>query len=75
MEEEPAHRHVRRDAVPRAPGGGFGAGLAPPMSNDAQKADQIAYRVYTKLALVLTDARAPAPPTARTDKWVRMHPR
>jgi hypothetical protein len=74
MEEEPAHRHVRRDAVPRAPPGG-GAGRAPPKSNDAQKADQIAYRVYTKLALVLTDARAPAPPTARTDKWVRMHPR
>jgi hypothetical protein len=53
------------------------------MSNDAAKADQIAYRIYTKLALVVSDARAPpAPPAhppaigpgattpAKVDKWV-----
>jgi hypothetical protein len=54
--------------APRSPGGAMST------TTDAQRADQIAYRVYTKLALVLADARAPPPPgPAKADKWVRMH--
>ncbi len=43
------------------------------MSNEAHKADQIAYRYYTKLALVVHAARATAEPNpqAKVDKWVR----
>ncbi|EKM53214.1 uncharacterized protein PHACADRAFT_30248 [Phanerochaete carnosa HHB-10118-sp] len=43
------------------------------MSNDTQKADQIAYRFYTKLALVVHHARATSEPNpqAKADKWVR----
>jgi len=42
------------------------------MSNDTQKADQIAYRFYTKLTLVVNNARATADPRVQTkvDKWV-----
>ncbi|EIW75418.1 hypothetical protein CONPUDRAFT_169288 [Coniophora puteana RWD-64-598 SS2] len=44
------------------------------MSNDIQKADQIAYRFYTKLALVLANARQTNEPQSsrtqtKTDKW------
>jgi len=44
------------------------------MSNEAHKADQIAYRYYTKLALVVHAARATAEanPQAKVDKWVRI---
>jgi autophagy-related protein 13 len=44
------------------------------MSNDTQKADQIAYRYYTKLALVVHNARATVEPKAQAkpDKWVRL---
>ena len=47
------------------------------MSNDIQKADQIAYRLFTKLTLVVNQARSTLdpPPSARAqtkvDKWVR----
>ena len=43
------------------------------MSNETQKADQIAHRLYSKLALVVNHARAThePPPTAKVDKWVR----
>lgn len=46
------------------------------MSNEAHKADQIAYRYYTKLALVVHAARATAEPNpqAKVDKWVRSRP-
>ena len=42
------------------------------MSNDTQKADQIAHRLYTKLTLVVNHARATAEPgpQAKVDKWV-----
>ena len=42
------------------------------MSNDTQKADQIAHRFYTKLSLVVNHARATAEPSpqAKVDKWV-----
>ncbi|KDQ52252.1 hypothetical protein JAAARDRAFT_139171 [Jaapia argillacea MUCL 33604] len=44
------------------------------MSNDIQKADQIAHRFYTKLVLVVNDARStelrPQPP--RVDKWFNL---
>ncbi|KAH9950808.1 autophagy-related protein 13-domain-containing protein [Amylocystis lapponica] len=41
------------------------------MSNETQKADQIAHRFYTKLALVVHEARATAepPPNSKPDKW------
>ncbi|KAI0084627.1 autophagy-related protein 13-domain-containing protein [Irpex rosettiformis] len=41
------------------------------MSNDTQKADQIAHRLYTKLTLVVNHARATAEPgpQAKVDKW------
>ena len=43
------------------------------MSNETQKADQIAHRLYSKLALVVNHARATHEPlpSAKTDKWVR----
>ncbi len=43
------------------------------MSNEAHKADQIAYRYYTKLLSVVHSARATAEPNplAKVDKWVR----
>ena len=43
------------------------------MSNEAHKADQIAYRYYTKLVSVVHAARTTAEsnPQARVDKWVR----
>lgn len=43
------------------------------MSNDIQKADQIAYHIFTKLALVVNQARTTAEPKSQTkvDKWVR----
>ena len=53
------------------------APLQPPFSamssNDAQKADQIAHRCYSKLALVVNHARATieSSPDAKLDKWVR----
>lgn len=42
------------------------------MSNDTQRADQIAHRLYSKLALVVNHARATIepPPNAKVDKWV-----
>lgn len=42
------------------------------MSNETQKADQIAYRFYTKLVLVVNHARATVEPPAyaKVDKWV-----
>ena len=42
------------------------------MSNDTQKADQIAHRSYVKLALVVNHARATLEPSpdAKVDKWV-----
>lgn len=45
---------------------------APAMSNDTQKADQIAHRLYVKLALVVNHARATLEPSpdAKVDKWV-----
>ena len=45
------------------------------MSNDIQKADQIAYRFYSKLALVVHNARSTVENRANTkfDKWVRGH--
>ncbi|TCD69595.1 hypothetical protein EIP91_007017 [Steccherinum ochraceum] len=44
------------------------------MSNDTQKADQIAHRFYTKLALVVNHARATAEPSpqAKVDKWFNL---
>lgn len=47
------------------------------MSNDIQKADQIAYRFYGKLILVVHHARATAEPPSnsantKVDKWVRI---
>jgi autophagy-related protein 13 len=46
------------------------------MSNEAHKADQIAYRYYTKLVSVVHAARTTADPNpqAKVDKWVRNHP-
>jgi hypothetical protein len=43
------------------------------MSNDTQRADQIAFHFYTKLFYVVNHARATANPTTATkpDKWVR----
>ena len=43
------------------------------MSNDIQKADQIAYHIFTKLVLVVNQARVTAEPKlqAKVDKWVR----
>lgn len=43
------------------------------MSNDIQKADQIAHRFYTKLCLVVSNARATSELKSQTkvDKWVR----
>ena len=45
----------------------------PAMSNETQKADQIAHRLYSKLALVVNHARATRepPPNAKVDRWVR----
>ena len=42
------------------------------MSNDTQRADQIVYHFYTKLVLVVHDARLPQEPNghAKIDKWV-----
>jgi len=42
------------------------------MSNDTQRADQIVYHFYTKLVLVVHDARLPQEPTGhpKIDKWV-----
>ncbi|GJE92387.1 autophagy-related protein 13-domain-containing protein [Phanerochaete sordida] len=44
------------------------------MSNDTTKADQIAYRFFTKLALVVHHARATHEPNpqARADKWFNL---
>ncbi|CAL1710854.1 unnamed protein product [Somion occarium] len=44
------------------------------MSNDIQKADQIAHRFYTKLSLVVSYARATAEPSAQSkvDKWFNL---
>lgn len=55
------------------------------MSNDIQKADQIAYHLFTKLTLVVNQARATAEstssnssgggssrPQVKVDKWVRV---
>ncbi|KAI8970887.1 autophagy-related protein 13-domain-containing protein [Trametes punicea] len=44
------------------------------MSNDTQRADQIAHRLYSKLALVVNHARATVepPPTAKVDKWFNL---
>ena len=46
--------------------------LPPAMSNETQRADQIAHRLYSKLSLVVNHARATLepPPTAKVDKWV-----
>lgn len=46
------------------------------MSNDLQKADQIAHRFYTKLCLVVSNARTTAEPRSqgKVDKWVRCSP-
>ena len=46
------------------------------MSNETSKADQITYRFYTKLSLVVHHARATleAPAEAKVDKWVRQNP-
>lgn len=43
------------------------------MSNDIQKADQIAHRFYTKLCLVVSNARATSELRSqqKVDKWVR----
>lgn len=43
------------------------------MSNDINKADQIAHRFYTKLCLVVSNARATSEPRSQSkvDKWVR----
>ena len=43
------------------------------MSNEAHKADQIAFRYYNKLASVVHAARATTEPNpqAKVDKWVR----
>ena len=43
-------------------------------STDTQRADQIAYRFYPKLALVVNHARATDEPNphAKVDKWVRV---
>ena len=42
------------------------------MPNEAHKADQIAYRYYTKLASIVHAARTTAEPNpqAKVDKWV-----
>ena len=42
------------------------------MSNDIQKADQIAFHFYTKLFYVVNQARATAEPRTqgKVDKWV-----
>jgi len=42
------------------------------MSNDTQRADQIVYHFYTKLVLVVNNARSPQEPNgqAKIDKWV-----
>ena len=42
------------------------------MSNDTQRADQIVYHFYTKLVLVVNNARSPQEPygQAKIDKWV-----
>ncbi|KAI0653885.1 autophagy-related protein 13-domain-containing protein [Cubamyces menziesii] len=44
------------------------------MSNDTQRADQIAHRLYSKLAIVVNHARATIepPPTAKVDKWFNL---
>ncbi|TFY62297.1 hypothetical protein EVJ58_g3954 [Rhodofomes roseus] len=44
------------------------------MSNETQKADQITYRFYTKLTLVVHHARATseAPAEAKLDKWFNL---
>ncbi|KAI0635214.1 autophagy-related protein 13-domain-containing protein [Trametes polyzona] len=44
------------------------------MSNDTQRADQIAHRLYSKLALVVNHARATIepPPNAKIDKWFNL---
>ncbi|KAI9441306.1 autophagy-related protein 13-domain-containing protein [Lactarius indigo] len=44
------------------------------MSNEAHKADQIAYRYYTKLVSVVHSARATAEPNplAKVDKWFNL---
>ncbi|KAH7890632.1 autophagy-related protein 13-domain-containing protein [Phlebopus sp. FC_14] len=44
------------------------------MSNDIQKADQIAHRFYTKLCLVVGNARTTAEPRSQTkvDKWFNL---
>ncbi|KAI0371996.1 hypothetical protein BV20DRAFT_964679 [Pilatotrama ljubarskyi] len=44
------------------------------MSNDTQRADQIAHRLYSKLALVVNHARATIepPPNAKVDKWFNL---
>lgn len=40
-----------------------------------QRADQIAYRFFTKLTLIVNQARSTVEPVqARVDKWVRVHP-
>ncbi|SRR5258708_415550 len=46
------------------------------MSNEAHRADQIAYRYYSKLASVVHAARATTEPNpqAKVDKWVRRLP-
>ncbi|TBU28484.1 autophagy-related protein 13-domain-containing protein [Dichomitus squalens] len=44
------------------------------MSNETQKADQIAHRLYSKLALVVNHARATIEPSpaAKVDKWFNL---
>ncbi|KIJ60812.1 hypothetical protein HYDPIDRAFT_97951 [Hydnomerulius pinastri MD-312] len=44
------------------------------MSNDIQKADQIAHRFYTKLCLVVSNARTTAEPRSqgKVDKWFNL---
>ncbi|KIJ16059.1 hypothetical protein PAXINDRAFT_168678 [Paxillus involutus ATCC 200175] len=44
------------------------------MSNDIQKADQIAHRFYTKLCLVVSNARTTAEPRSqgKPDKWFNL---
>ncbi|PCH37077.1 hypothetical protein WOLCODRAFT_140700 [Wolfiporia cocos MD-104 SS10] len=44
------------------------------MSNDIQKADQIAYRLHTKLVLVVYDGRSTEelPAEAKVDKWFNL---
>ena len=46
------------------------------MSNESQKADQIAHRLYSKLVLVVNHARATIEPSpaAKLDKWVSTVP-